>query len=46
LLNGKIVNAKPEFSDCISAAEKHDVPVRTVIEAVMTAYKDSSSHNN
>ena len=46
LLNGKIVNAKPEFSDCVSAAEKHDVPVRTVVEAAMTAYKNSSAHSN
>ncbi|MHC4708019.1 MAG: nickel pincer cofactor biosynthesis protein LarC [Planctomycetota bacterium] len=45
LLNGKIVNAKPEFSDCISAAEKHDVPVRTVREAAMTTYRQSPSKN-
>jgi uncharacterized protein (TIGR00299 family) protein len=46
LLDDKIVNAKPEFSDCVSAAEKHDVAVRTVVEAAMTAYKNSSAHSN
>jgi len=38
-LGGKIVNAKPEFSDCISAAEKHKVAVKTVLDAAMAAYK-------
>lgn len=38
-LGGKIVNAKPEFSDCISAAEKHKVAVKTVLDTAMAAYK-------
>jgi hypothetical protein len=38
-LGGKIVNAKPEFSDCTSAAEKHKVAVKTVLDAAMAAYK-------
>jgi uncharacterized protein (DUF111 family) len=36
---GKIVNAKPEFSDCISAAEKHKVTVKAVLDAAMAAYR-------
>jgi uncharacterized protein (DUF111 family) len=38
-LEGKIVNAKPEFSDCTSAAKKHNVAVKTVLDAAMAAYK-------
>ena len=37
-LNGKIVNAKPEFSDCRLAAEKHSVAVKDVLDAAVTAY--------
>jgi uncharacterized protein (TIGR00299 family) protein len=38
-LEGKIVNAKPEFSDCRLAAEKHNVSVKVVLDAAMAAYK-------
>lgn len=38
-LGGKIVNAKPEFSDCSAAAEKHKVAVKTVLDAAMAAYR-------
>jgi len=38
-LNGKIVNAKPEFADCLCAAEKHSVAVKTVLDAAMAAYR-------
>ncbi|MGA1979301.1 MAG: nickel pincer cofactor biosynthesis protein LarC [Sedimentisphaerales bacterium] len=38
-LGGKIVNAKPEFSDCISAAKKHKAAVKAVLDAAMAAYK-------
>lgn len=38
-LAGKIINAKPEFSDCAAAAEKHKVTVKTVLDAAMAAYK-------
>jgi uncharacterized protein (DUF111 family) len=41
-LKGRIVNAKPEFSYCVSAAEKHNVAVKTVMEAAMNAYKSQS----
>jgi len=36
---GEVVSAKPEFSDCILAAEKHNVSVKTVQDAAMAAYK-------
>jgi uncharacterized protein (TIGR00299 family) protein len=42
-LNGRIVNAKPEFSDCVSAAKKHNVAVRAVLEAAIAAYKKTTS---
>jgi len=38
-LDGKIVNAKPEFSDCVSAAKKHNVAVKAVLDAAMAAYR-------
>ncbi|MFA5238514.1 MAG: nickel pincer cofactor biosynthesis protein LarC [Phycisphaerae bacterium] len=38
-LGGKIVNAKPEFSDCVSAAQKHNVAVKAVLDAAIAAYK-------
>jgi uncharacterized protein (TIGR00299 family) protein len=38
-LGNKIVNAKPEFSDCSAAAKKHKVPVKAVLDAAMAAYK-------
>ena len=37
-MDGRVVNAKPEFSDCISAAKKHDVAVKAVLDAAMIAY--------
>ncbi len=40
ILDGKVVNAKPEFSGCISAAKKHNVAVKAVLDAAMTAYKN------
>ena len=38
-LGGKIVNAKPEFSDCASAAKKSGVSVKAVLDAAIKAYK-------
>ncbi|MHC4499974.1 MAG: nickel pincer cofactor biosynthesis protein LarC [Planctomycetota bacterium] len=43
LLKGKIVCAKAEFADCVSASEKHNVPVRAVSEAALAAYKKATS---
>lgn len=39
MLDGKIVNAKPEFAECASAAKKHNMAVKTVLNAAMAAYK-------
>ena len=36
-LDGRVVNAKPEFADCAAAAKKHSVPVKTVITAAIKA---------
>ena len=36
---GEVVNAKPEFSDCAAAAKTHNVAVKTVLDAAMSAYK-------
>ncbi|MHC4619146.1 MAG: nickel pincer cofactor biosynthesis protein LarC [Planctomycetota bacterium] len=41
-MNGKIVNAKPEFSDCAAAAKKHNVAVKVVWEAAIKAYGSTS----
>jgi uncharacterized protein (TIGR00299 family) protein len=41
--NGRIVHAKPEFSDCVGAADKHNVAVKTVAEAAINAYNQSAS---
>ena len=38
-LNGRIVTAKPEFSDCAAAAKKHKVAVKTVIQTAVAEYK-------
>jgi len=38
-LAGKIVNAKPEFSDCAAATEKYNLPVKTVLDAAIAVYK-------
>jgi len=42
-LNGKIVNVKPEFSDCLLSAKKHSVPVKAVLEAAVAAYEMTGS---
>ena len=39
MLDGEVVNAKPEFSECAAAAKKAGVPVKTVLDAAMKAYK-------
>ncbi len=39
MLDGEVVNAKPEFSDCAAAAKEHNVAVKTVLDAAMSAYK-------
>ncbi len=39
-LNGKVVTAKPEFADCVKAAQKHNAAVKLVCDAAMAAYKN------
>jgi pyridinium-3,5-bisthiocarboxylic acid mononucleotide nickel chelatase len=36
--NGETYNAAPEFEDCRTAAAKHNVPVKQVIQAATAAY--------
>ncbi len=38
-LGERVVNAKPEFSDCRLAAKKHNVAVKEVLDAAITAYR-------
>ena len=38
-LDGKIVNAKPEFSDCLCAAKKHNVSVKAVLDAAINTFR-------
>ena len=35
---GQIVNIKPELSDCVKAAKKHNVGVKKIIDAAMAEY--------
>jgi uncharacterized protein (TIGR00299 family) protein len=39
LSEGKIVSYKPEFSDCLEASKKHEVPVKAVIDSAISAFK-------
>ena len=39
---GRIVNVSPEFRDCESAAKKHGIPVKHVIQAALAARKCES----
>jgi len=46
LLDGRIVNVKPEFSSCAFAAKKHNVPVKAVLEAALAAYRKNASEKS
>ncbi len=37
-LGNEILNANPEFEDCRNAAVNHNVPLKQVLQAAMTAY--------
>jgi hypothetical protein len=37
--NGEVFNAAPEFEDCRTAAAKHNVPLKLVQQAAITAYR-------
>ncbi|MHC4648730.1 MAG: nickel pincer cofactor biosynthesis protein LarC [Planctomycetota bacterium] len=41
-LRGKIVNVKPEYSDCAAAAGEHNVALKAVFDAAIAAYKKGS----
>jgi len=41
--NGEVFNAAPEFEDCRTAAAKHSVPVKAVIQAAIAAYQTSKA---
>jgi uncharacterized protein (TIGR00299 family) protein len=41
--NGEVVNVKPEFSDCLRAAEEHKVPLKQVIGAAILAFGKTSN---
>ncbi|MEI3605245.1 nickel insertion protein [Pseudogracilibacillus sp. SE30717A] len=43
LLHGKVVQRSPEYEDCKSLAEKHQIPLKTIFQAVWKAmeHKDS-----
>ena len=42
-LNGEELNAAPEFEDCRRAAAEHSVPLKTVQQAAITAYRNGLS---
>jgi uncharacterized protein (TIGR00299 family) protein len=42
-LNNEVLNAAPEFEDCRTAAQKHNVPVKQVIQAATAAYFTSKA---
>jgi uncharacterized protein (DUF111 family) len=41
LLRGEVVNAAPEYDDCVAAAERHGVPLKEVMAAAMAAYRSA-----
>ena len=43
---GKELNAQPEFSDCLRAAKKKGVPVKTVCQKALQAYLDQESRRH
>jgi len=42
-LGERVVNAKPEYSDCMRAAKEHKVPLKVVLGAAVKAYENSGS---
>jgi len=41
---GEEWNAAPEYEDCRRAAAAHDVPLKTVIQAAMAAWRSGATH--
>ena len=46
LWQGEEWNAAPEYEDCRRAAAAHDVPLKTVMQAAMAAWKAGAVHEN
>lgn len=44
-MHGRVVNAKPEFSDCAAAAKTHKVAVKTIAEAAMRVFGNQQAKN-
>ena len=44
-LDGRVVTAKPEFSDCAAAAKKHNVAVKLVMDAAASAFRSQAEKN-
>ena len=40
---GEVYNAAPEFEDCRTAAAKHNVPVKQVVQAATAAYLNTQT---
>ncbi len=38
--NGEVLNAAPEFEDCRDAADRHNVPVKLVMQSAVAAYME------
>jgi hypothetical protein len=36
--DGKVANASPEYEDCRAIAQRHQVPLKEVMQAAMRAY--------
>jgi uncharacterized protein (TIGR00299 family) protein len=43
--NGEPYNAAPEFEDCRAAAQKHNVPVKQVIQTALSAHLHTNAHH-
>ncbi len=41
LLDGTVVNAKPEFADCAAAAKKHKTFAKAISDAALAAYRQA-----
>jgi uncharacterized protein (TIGR00299 family) protein len=44
--DGEVYNAAPEFEDCRTAAQKHNVPVKQVIQTALSAYLQTHPSNS
>ncbi|MEO6807196.1 MAG: nickel pincer cofactor biosynthesis protein LarC [Edaphobacter sp.] len=44
--NGETYNAAPEFEDCRAAAQKHNTPIKQVIQSALSAYLQTLKHTS